>query len=295
VPSIGTARRWSFNPGLSHDVGQGTMIPSSGFLRVGACALLVVAPIGCEEPDVSDGGLAALRNYKAVASLEDRGDELSPSTRTLKLTLYGGDAAKTHAGCASLRGATLRFNGAPVIPKNQGGWHAGSVRTVGFKELAWSECASDLFIDVDFINPTGDPQNGTLTIDGPDDDFSIGFSQTIGSPELKVTSVRHDGLAVSARSFPAPPLTGERFFASLESRSRRPAPPIEQMGFANDQLNLSVRTGGSYEDVGSAPVRLEVGVHLGLGAIDGCVGFSSCAPTTPSVFVRKFDVVIPGP
>jgi hypothetical protein len=254
-------------------------------------AATLTSAVACG-PDNSDGGLGALAGYHASVEFHvGPPNVLQPGERTLTFRM-GTRQEATHAECASIRNATVRFNGERVQPMSAGGWNAGSTRTVFGEKLSWDHCLG-IHIQVPFINRPGEPQNGTLEIEGEGLKFSVGFAQSMGDADLVLTSVRNDGFVVRPQALPVSPLTRDNFFVTLSRQGEPPSSPVDKFTFVDGELRVTLFTGGVYDK----PTRgsYEVGARLGPGMITSCTGFKGCATATSTIFKRAFDLVIPFP
>jgi hypothetical protein len=254
-------------------------------LKLLALACSTIALVGCG-PTPGSPGLRGFEQYDMRAEITDQPDLNTNQPQRKLLFLFHGHDVKSPDRCASFEGATAEFAGMPVDLSSPGGWARNRIPTnTAPGETINGDSCSEPFIDLRFDKPAGEPQDGTLQIDG-DGTLAIVVNRPFGNPRLDLVSVAPDRLQVRLAGFLVGP--------SLENVSVRFLPNVaEGVGLQKASLTAeglltllppagSLRLGGTLMinvDLGDAPTE--------------CRGFLSCR-TSSHVF-RSFDIDGPRP
>jgi hypothetical protein len=246
---------------------------------------LLAGVLACEDVDRSDGGLAALTEYPAQVDLYDptgagarRGDRRIEFVMSIE--------GPTHATCASVQQATVRFNGQPIRPYLGGGWSAGSTNSIYGDKLSWSECSP---VVVKVPRSAYQPLDGVLEIDGEGLHFAVGVTPRTAPPHLILTSVRRDGLVVRPQGLSAAVTRKDFAAVQLFSIGALPAPGVGSFDFVDGELRVTFAAALTQP----ARARLNIRINTHHGVITSCVSFKSCASGERWSLHLELDVVIP--
>jgi hypothetical protein len=238
-------------------------------------------------------------HYQANVEVNDQPNaDGSGLERSLHFTLTAPFFVDTPAACASLRDASVTFNGQPVDIFSRGGWETTIIPTGSRpgETTASSSCEGPGLYLLDLPEAAGEPQNGALAIDGADGrHLEVPFHKDFGVPDASLISVAADKIVVRLQGFATPPTLAEtRGFLLLPGSSYPPTPSglvpayLQTTALSADgQLELALRP-----IPGGASTTLGVEVNLGADMFR-CPGFAECFG---SGFVRReLHVDVPGP
>jgi hypothetical protein len=239
----------------------------------------------------SPGGVAELAHYGVEAELVDHVDELHAAERDLTFNFQGGPISSPER-CGSLVGATVVFNGMPVGSLKAGGWAVNRVptNTAPGETINLDHCEMPFFQNV-FVAFEGEPQNGTLEIEGQGHRFDMVIARPLGNPQITMVSATPEKVVVRVQDFPVSPSLRDfsvDFSPTGGTRSRLQLQegPVAADGLLEAALPASASRGGALEGI------LSVTVQLGRQATE-CHGFASCNLATR--LIRHLSVVVPRP
>ena len=252
-------------------------------------ALVTGALSACSPP--APGGVAELAHYAVDVDLLDHVDELHAAERTLTVNITGGKIT-TPERCASLRGATVQFGGMPVSAFNAGGWTVNRLptNTAPGETINLDYCATP-FMQLAFVPPLGEPQNGTLEIERDGHRFAMVIARPIGNPQIALVSATAQRVVIGLQNFPVNPGL-ENFSAfffptvGTPSHLQLEEGPVAADGMLEAALPASASRDGAVEGI------LSVTVLLDRQATE-CHGFASC--NLDSEVLRHLSVIVPRP
>jgi hypothetical protein len=237
----------------------------------------------------ADGGLRALAHYEARVDITDEPDINTRDPQRTLLFQFFGSHIDSPARCASLAKATARFAGMPIYLDSPGGWLIDRLPTNNApgETINQDHCEMPV-IRLPFNEPMGEPQNGTLEIEGEGQRFEVVIAHAFGDPQVTLVSAAPDRLVVRLQNFMALPAFGDlsvHFFASGEPNRYQ----VQKTDLTRDgllELALISNTPASATFDGD----LLIDVDLGHQSIV-CRGFSGCAMSTR--LVRDLEVHFP--
>jgi hypothetical protein len=235
--------------------------------------------------------VAELAHYGVEVGLVDHVDELHASERALTFNFHGGRVTSPER-CASLVGATVLFDGRLVSSLNAGGWAVTRIptNTAPGETINLDHCETP-FMQLVFVPFEGEPQNGTLAIEGEGKRFEVIVARALGNPELTLVSATTERVVLRVANFPVGPAL--RDFSVMfsptggtSSRLQLEEGPVAGDGLVEAPLPASASVDGGLNGILSVSVQLD---HQALE----CHGFTSC--DLGSLVLRHLSVVVPRP
>jgi hypothetical protein len=240
-----------------------------------------------------EGGLGALEHYVVDTEIRDEPDLNTRDPQRQLWFQFFGDHVTSPERCASLRGATVRFAGMP-LQSAPGGWVKNRVPTNNAPgETINLDFCEGPSIRIIFDEPRGEPQNGTLEIEGEGRRLTVPVNHPVGDPKLAVMSTSPDRIVLQVQGFPTRPdlaALSIRFSPNFATSTRRP--PLQKRWLTEDGLLELLIPPELAGPAGGLDGSLLVTVDLG-GESVACAGFRTCG--VRALVVRSFNIYAPGP
>ena len=260
--------------------------PSAALLGT---ALALIGPVGCGQSTAGPGDIHTFALYEVAVDATDQPDLNTGVPQRQLLFSFNGVNNDSPSQCATFGAATATFAGEPVAIPNPGGWVMNNIptNTAPGQTINGDHCY-DPFIEILFDHPQGEPQDGTLSIDGAGAHLEVPFHHPFGSPSLTLVSATSREITVGLQNFLFTPTVADLQIILTDATSSTPS-IAAQAALSADVLTLSLPTGAITRPTGAS---LLVSVKLGDDLIQ-CLGFKSCSAT--SRVIRSFEVDIPFP
>jgi hypothetical protein len=237
----------------------------------------------------SNGGIHEFAQYTVELEVTDTPDINTSAPSRELMFLFQGDDANTRSQCAWFGDATATFAGQPVSIKSPGGWDTYEIPTNTAPGQSISAATCEMpFVDLEFMNPVGEPQNGVLAIDGSGLHFEVPYMKSFGTPEATLVSSAPDAIVVGLSGFATPPALADVAVMLLMQSSSGAAGGLQEVAVtkaldANGTLTLTPTPAIVPPFDGS----LTVLVNLGTDVL-ACKGFEAC--TARSTVQRNLDI-----
>jgi hypothetical protein len=237
------------------------------------------------------GDIRTFALYDVQVDATDQPDLNTGDPQRQLLFNFNGINNASLSQCATFGDATATFSGQPVAIPSPGGWVVNNIptNTAPGQTINGDHCY-DPFIEILFNNPQGEPQDGTLDIDGDGAPLEVPYNHPFGSPSITLVSATSTLIILSLQNFLVTPTLADVAVTLTEPLNSYSVIAIQQTMLTPDgMLELSL-SAGTVTNAVEAP--LLVSVNLGDDVLQ-CVGFKSCSAT--SFFTRSFEVDIPFP
>jgi hypothetical protein len=256
--------------------------------RAGFTSLLI-GLLGCGQD--APGDIRTFAQYRVFVDATDQPDLNTGRPQRQLMFTFNGINDTSPARCASFGDATATFSGQPVTIPDPGGWVTNNIPTnTSPGQTVNGDHCYDPFIQIFFNNPQGEPQDGTLDIDGAGTHLEVPFNHPFGSPSLILVSAASNQIILSLQNFLFMPTVADVVVILTDPVNPNSRIAIQQTTLSADgMLELSLPAGAITRPVGA---NLLVVVNLGDEVIQ-CLGFKSCSAT--SNFTRGMEVDIPFP
>ena len=239
-----------------------------------------------------DGGPGALEHYHVGVEIRDEPDINTPQDPQRELRFqFSGDHVTSPARCASLRDAVIRFAGTPLQPRDKGGWLTDRLPTNNAPgdTINQDHCEAAVILLV-FPRTGGEPQNGTLEIEGKGRLRTVPVNHPVGEPQLSVMSAALGRVVVQVQGLPARPAIEALSITYWPRMTRRIS--VQRRWLGEDGLLEVLLPPEAAEPQGGLDGSLSVTIDLGSEAV-ACVGFEACR--VRAVVVRDLPVHAAGP
>jgi hypothetical protein len=239
-------------------------------------------------PD-APGDIRTFAHYQVVVDATDQPDLNTGRPQRQLMFNFTGNNVTSPSQCASFGDATATFAGQPVVIPDPGGWVKNQIPTnTAPGQIINGDFCYEPFIEVLFNDPQGEPQNGTLAIEGAGVDLEVPFNHAFGSPSITLISTTATTIVVGLQNFLTTPTTADIEVTLTDVTGSSIATQMTGVT-ADGMVELSLPAGAITRPVDA---NLLVMVNLGDDAIQ-CLGFMSCSAS--SRFIRDLSAYIPFP
>jgi hypothetical protein len=255
-----------------------------------ALGLALGALAACGQPD-APGDIRTFAQYEVQIDATDQPD-LNTGKPQRQLMFNFGSATKvtSPAHCASFGDASATFSGQPVAIPSPGGWVKNDIPTnLPSPQTVNGDHCYEPFIEVLFDNPSGEPQDGTLAIDGAGTHLEVAFDHPFGSPSIDLVSASSSQIVLSLQGFLFVPTLADIQLVLTNPVNQDAQIATQNTLGADGTLTLAVPAAAASLVSGAS---LLVSVSLGKDVVQ-CQGFESCSAT--SFFNRGLDLYVPFP
>lgn len=250
----------------------------------------VLTGLGSCGQTAAPGDIRTFALYDVQVDATDQPDLNTGGPQRELLFNFNGVNNASPSHCASFGDATAMFAGQPVTIPSPGGWVTDSIPTnTSPGQTVNGDHCYDPFIEILFDNPQGEPQDGTLGIDGAGTHLEVTFNHPFGSPSITLVSASSAEIVLSLENFPLALSVADLQVILTDPASSSPPIAFQPTLSTDGTLDLSLSAGAITRPIGA---NLGISVDLGDDALP-CVGFKSCSAT--SFFTRSFEVDIPFP
>lgn len=251
-------------------------------------ALLAPAWLSCGDKTAEPpGGLRELAHYSVSMSVTDEPDLNSNEPQREMLIQFFGRGVSTPQTCASLKAATARFGGQPILIDAPGGWYENRIPTgTAPGETINADGCRSPFFKLIFPHPVGEPQNGTLELEESGLRFAVPYDHTFGTPRMTLISATRTQMVVQLADFVVMPQAEAIRVDYHDSHGIPETFKVTGKVLTNDG-RLEVTLAPSGTESGPLYGRLGVWIDLGREALP-CAGFLAC--TADSAWHRWLNV-----
>ncbi len=260
-------------------------------LATSGWVLVLAGLAGCAQ-NAPPGDIRTFALYDVQVDATDQPDLNSGAPQRQLMFNFVGKSDGTSSQCATFGDATATFSGQPITIPSPGGWITESIptNTSPGQTINGDHCY-DPFIQINFNNPQGEPQDGTLDIDGGGAHLEVTFDHPFGRPSIALVSATSSEITLGLQGFLFTPTAADLQVILTDPVNPSPPIPLQQTTLTADgALTLVLAAGAITRPTGAS---LLISVDLGSDQLQ-CLGFNGCSAT--SRFTRSFEEVdIPYP